>query len=432
MIGRWLVLFGVGGGVMLACSADDDGSGKPAGQGGAGGTAATGGTAAGGSGGGGTGGASGGSGGFTGGTGGASGGAGASDSGADSSVEAGSDASPDAAVEASADSSLDAPSDAGQDAGDAGDVTAPKVLSVTPSGGSSGVATKPSIVVTFSEPMLVSSLTAATSGSACSGSLQLSGDGFTTCVPLAGQPVASAGNTVFAITPAAALSSLGTYQLRVATAAQDASGLPLAAPHTQASAWTVRYHHTISIDGSNDFTADETFATSTAAYTAFAAWDDTFFYAGMKGPDVATPSSTKFWVLYLGSAAGTQTGVAYNTQQPGLPFPAKWHARWKADNTFTNALTFGSSWGAAGWNFAGDIIQSGDFVEMRIPWTDFAEAISTLKVTMYFLNEQGSFEFSYAAAPAAAFTDSVDPDPTKYFAFNRSASVTPKASPVLP
>ncbi len=174
------------------------------------------------------------------------------------------------------------------------------------------------------------------------------------------------------------------------------------------------------------------FATSTAAYTAFAAWDDTFFYAGLKDPDVATPSSTKFWVLYLGSAAGTQTGVAYNTQQPGLPFPAKWHARWKADNTFTNALAFGASWGAAGWNFAGDIIQSSDFVEMRIPWADFAEAITTLKVTMYFLNEQGSVEFSYAAAPAAAFTDSVDPDPAKYFAFNRSASVTPKASPVLP
>jgi hypothetical protein len=287
-------------------------------------------------------------------------------------------------------------------------------------------------VVTFSEAMQPASLTASTTGTSCSGSLQLSVDGFSTCVPLAGPPTPSAANTVFAVAPAISLQSLGKYQLRVTTAAKDASGNPLSVDHTQAAAWTVRYHHSIVIDGNNDFTADETLSTSTTGYTAYAAWDEAFFYTGLKGPDVASASATKFWVCYLGSAAGTSTGVSYNTQQPGLPFAAKWHVRWKSDNTFTDALVFSSAWGAAGWNFTGDILQKNDYIEMRVGWTDFAESITTLKFATYLLNEQGNSELSYAAAPAAAFSDSYDADVSKYFAFDRTASVTPKQSPILP
>ncbi|HMR77503.1 MAG TPA: Ig-like domain-containing protein, partial [Polyangiaceae bacterium] len=347
------------------------------------------------------------------------------DAGADATSDAGADAP---SLDAS-DAGADAPS---LDASDAGDVTPPVVVSITPADSASGVATLPSIVVTFSEAMQPASLTASTTGTSCSGSLQLSADGFSTCVPLAGAPTPSAANTVFAVAPAIGLQSLGKYQLRVTTAAKDASGNPLSADHTQPAAWTVRYHHSIVIDGNNDFTADETLSTSTTGYTAYAAWDDTFFYAGLKGPDVSSASATKFWVCYLGSTAGTTTGVSYNTQQPGLPFAAKWHVRWKSDNTFTDALVFGSAWGPASWSFAGDILQKNDYVEMRVGWTDFAETITTLKFATYMLNEQGSSEFSYAAAPAAAFTDSYDADVAKYFAFDPAASVTPKQSPILP
>jgi hypothetical protein len=280
--------------------------------------------------------------------------------------------------------------------------------------------------------MQPASLTTATSGGACSGSLQLSKDAFATCEPLSGPPTPSAGNTVFAIAPASGLDSLGKYQLRVTTAAKDASGSSLATNYTQSTPWTVRYHHSIVIDGNNDFTADETFSTSSAAYTAYAAWDDTFFYAGLNGPDVASASATKFWVLYLGSATGTNAGAVYNTQQPSLPFAAKWHVRWKSNNSFTDALVFGSAWGAAGWDFTGDVFQKNGFVEMRVGWADFAETITTLKVAMYMLNEQGGSEFSYAAAPATAFTDAYDADVAKYFAFDRTASLTPKLSPTLP
>lgn len=432
---RWSVVLGCGFAGLAACSADGSGGGSP-GQGGVGGGAATGGSAGSAATGGGGSAGSGGSAGTAGGGGsaGTAGSAGSAGS-AGTAGTAGSGGASDAGSDASGGS---AGTDAGADAAggsagvDAGDVTPPTVKSIAPAPGSSGVVKLPTISVTFDEAMNPASITAQTSGTACSGSLQVSGDDFATCVAMSAAPASSAGNTVFSVTPAAALASVGAYKVRVTTAAQDAAGNALSANSTTSAAFVVRYHHTITIDGTNDFDANETFATSTGSYTAYAAWDDVRLYLGMKGPDVAAASATKFLVAYVGGTPGTTSGVLYNTQQPTLPFSAKWHVRWKTDNTFTDALTWsGSAWNAAGFGFTGKIFQKNDFVEMAVALSDLGSPTS-LKVVLSMLNEQNLSEFSYAGAPASGYSDGYDANYVKAFDFDLTASVTPKASPLAP
>ncbi len=122
--------------------------------------------------------------------------------------------------------------------------------------------------------------------------------------------------------------------------ASDAGEAPEAAADAAEDGSTiVRYFHTIAIDGVNDFAANETFATTTTGHTGYLAWDDTYLYVGVDGPDVGSGFSSNWVVVYLGGPAGTTTGVTYNTQTPTLAFPAQYHVRWKTDNTFTDALT---------------------------------------------------------------------------------------------
>ncbi len=426
---RLCLLLAGAGALFAACSADGCGGSTP-GQGGVGGAGASGGS-------GGTGNLGG-----TAGTAGTAGGAGTSGSAgsagsagtAGSAGAAGSGGASDAGSDAAGGSGgADAGNDAagGAAGSDSGDTTPPSVVSTSPAGGSMGVVKAPSVSVTFDEPMLAASLTASTSGTTCSGSLQLSADNFATCVAMLGAPVPSAGNTVFSVTPAAALASLGSFKVRVTSAAKDAAGNGLASTYTTPSGFVVRYHHTITIDGNNDFDANETFTTSTTGYSGYAAWDEKDLFLGFKGPDVASGSATKFLVVYVSGSPGTTTGVTYNTQQPTLPFDAKWHVRWKANNTFTDALTWGTAWGAAGWTFTGKVFQTGDFIELRIPLADVGSPTS-VKVHISMLNEQGGVEGSYAAMPATSFADGYDPNYAKYLSFDLTASVAPKASPVLP
>ncbi|HQF26026.1 MAG TPA: hypothetical protein PL065_21345, partial [Polyangiaceae bacterium] len=97
------------------------------------------------------------------------------------------------------------------------------------------------------------------------------------------------------------------------------------------------YSHTITIDGTNDFAAEETFETTTSSFQGFIAWDANNLYVGLSGSDVGQASPTVFFVVYLGGSGGTTTGVTYQSQTPQLPFEAKWQVHWKANNSNTRA-----------------------------------------------------------------------------------------------
>lgn len=195
------------------------------------------------------------------------------------------------------------------------------------------------------------------------------------------------------------------------------------------------YAHTIAIDGVNDFTAAETFATSTPGYTFYVAWDATYVYFGASGNDVQTSAAaTKWWTVYLASSStgGSASGVTYRTQQPALPFPAQWHLRWKTTNDFTGALDWsGSAWADPSLSFTGNVFRGAgnDFVEMRVARAAIGNP-SLLRVTSAFLNEAQGGEATYAGAPSATFTDGYDRDYAKALAFTLAQS--PATAAVVP
>lgn len=194
------------------------------------------------------------------------------------------------------------------------------------------------------------------------------------------------------------------------------------------------YSHTIAIDGTNDFSAtDESFVTSSKGYTAYLAWDQTYLYVAVQGQDISSNDATRFVQLYLGTgSAGTTTGLSYNTQQPTLPFSADYHLRWKADNTFTGALSWdGSAWVDTLWDFTDDVVQSGDFLEFRIPRDDIG-APTELAVHISMINETNGNEFSFAAMPGNSFTDAYDPDFGNYYQFNLLGQTPPAGHTTLP
>lgn len=102
------------------------------------------------------------------------------------------------------------------------DGLAPKLESLYPANGATGVSAGSQVRLVFSEPVQPASLTLTTSGTACGGAVQLSKDNFTTCVPFSGLP-ATTDNQTFFLTPSA-LSETTTYKLRVSQAIQDLAG----------------------------------------------------------------------------------------------------------------------------------------------------------------------------------------------------------------
>ncbi|HNL55612.1 MAG TPA: Ig-like domain-containing protein, partial [Turneriella sp.] len=114
----------------------------------------------------------------------------------------------------------------------------PQVTATAPFDNTTGIALNSSIGVSFSHIMDTSTLTTTTT-SACVGSLQVSSDNFTTCVPMASAtPSFFASDTLAVIQPAASLSGTTTYKIRVTTAARNTSGYPLSAIYTTPTGFT--------------------------------------------------------------------------------------------------------------------------------------------------------------------------------------------------
>ncbi len=277
--------------------------------------------------------------------------------------------------------------------------------------------------------MTIATLTTNIADTTCSGALQVSADNFATCVLMTAAPVASNGAATFAVVPAGDLASATQYFVRITTDAQSAGLLPLAHAFTTASPFTARYFHTVQIDGALDFTNDEAFSTTSQAngYVAYFAWDDTYFYAGIEGADVAANDTHKWFVLYFSGSPGSTSGVAYNTQQPALPFAAEMHVQWRSTNDFTKGLTYSTAngWTDAGWNFSGDVFENGSYLELRVPLTNLGSPTS-LAVVASMVNETSGVEATYAGVPANTFaSDGYDRDFGKYFQFDLQGSKLP-------
>ena len=118
------------------------------------------------------------------------------------------------------------------------DTTSPTVTSTSPSNGTTSVSLSSSISVIFSEPMDSTSVTTNSSGTSCSGTIQLSSDSFSTCVQMSSSPSESNSYKTFSVSPSSSLSSSTTYKIRVTTGVKDFSGNYLSSQYETSSGFT--------------------------------------------------------------------------------------------------------------------------------------------------------------------------------------------------
>ena len=316
-----------------------------------------------------------------------------------------------------------------------GSPAAPTVVELAPDEGEVGVVLGQPVAITFDQAMEVATITSNVDDDSCTGTVQVSADDFATCVRMGGDPI-TADDTTFIVDPVQDYVSLGQYRVRVLSAVLSAAGVSMGSTFTSDEPFTVRYFHTIAIDGVNDFTAVEAFPTSSGGHTAYTAWDSNYVYFGMESPDVASGNADVWLVAYFGGTPGTSTGVEYNTQEPALPFDARYHVRWRASNDFTDVMEFdGMQWQVDGNTFElnpGDIYQSGEFLELRVSLFDLALP-AELHMHVGILRETAFTEASWAAHPADSYVDGYDPDYAQYWAFDVDLSaLAPVDSTPLP
>jgi len=113
------------------------------------------------------------------------------------------------------------------------DVTGPVVQSSSPADGEKDVIKENlEIAVTYDETVVPSTVTANNVNSTCSGTIQVSLDNFSTCVPFTGQPAASNLNKTYSLSLSQKLVGLTNYKIRVLNTAQDVHGNIATASYT--------------------------------------------------------------------------------------------------------------------------------------------------------------------------------------------------------
>jgi hypothetical protein len=194
-----------------------------------------------------------------------------------------------------------------------------------------------------------------------------------------------------------------------ADAAPRADAAPGADAASGADAATGPYRHTISVDGISSFTADETFATTTAGFSAQVTWDDSHLYLGYQGADVGADDPAKWLLVYLdadpGGPGGAETGERYNTQTPGLPpgFRADHYYRRQASGAVEDLQVFtGDTWQTSSAELTS--ARLGTVLEAAIPLAALG-APDRLGVVVLWLNETDFLESAYGGLYADSFTD---------------------------
>ena len=166
---------------------------------------------------------------------------------------------------------------------------------------------------------------------------------------------------------------------------------------------------TITIDGTNDFPGADTYATSSGGQTGYASADGMNLYLGYDAPAIGSASANQWYLAYLGTgSSGSTSGVAFNTQQPNLPFNGTHLVRWRADGIVADVLAWtGSSWGTSSVTIL--VGQAGSFLELGIALADLGSP-TEVELAAYLLNDQTFSEWSYGVMPNTAFVDGYDPD----------------------
>ncbi len=307
--------------------------------------------------------------------------------------------------------------------GGMGDVVPPTVMSTSPANLGTAIAADTPIVVTFSEAMNAATITTH-STSTCSGSIQVSADNFATCVPMAGVPTTT-DDTTFTLTPSAPLASAATYRIRVTTAVEDAAMNALATTFDTGTGFEVRYARTITIDGVNDFGAENLVSSSTMNASLYFSYDDTNLYFGVESPDIVVGGSGNKFVYFLFSTDTTlMTGNAEssdNKAQFGTGGDLLSH-HWKvridgADYTeyrIGNGTDWNTDWGAVGKSGA----RAAGYYEGSLALSELGSP-STVIVTSFTVDYDGDSGNGWLYNMILGATDGSAATPRDIFAFGQ-------------
>lgn len=110
-----------------------------------------------------------------------------------------------------------------------------KVVGVSPDEGTTSVSAGEQIRATFNQKVETGSISVQTSGSSCTGSIQISNDNFATCIPLV---VVTTDNPTLKIRARDGFEGFATYKLRITTALQGPKG-GLAQQYQQSTGFTI-------------------------------------------------------------------------------------------------------------------------------------------------------------------------------------------------
>ena len=194
------------------------------------------------------------------------------------------------------------------------------------------------------------------------------------------------------------------------------------------------WSYPLTVDGaSGEWITDVTFPTTSLPGCVAMTWDATDLYVGVSHPDVAGGGPLHWVVIYLGDESpGASVGVMINTQEPLLPFEAKYAVRWKADDSYNSLESWAGAWtteaywlGTEGSAMAEH--NGNSVVEFKVPRALFVGDVVTLHVNWVY--EGAGFESSYAASPVGSIADGVyDPDYGLGWAFDLSGAEAPIAA----
>ena len=195
------------------------------------------------------------------------------------------------------------------------DTTAPTLSSTSPADSDNLTSVSTSIQVTFSEEM--DNISTTTSGTTCSGSLQLSLNSFSSCVPMTSSPSTS-DNITFTIDPSDNLSFYTTYKIKVTTDASDLAGNNLGSDNTTSNGFTTKYFTTYlgtssgeegrGIDSDSDNFSYITGGTYGGLNSNTNSGEQDIFLVKMDNATIT------YWTVQLGSSSNdTGRGVAVDT-----------------------------------------------------------------------------------------------------------------------
>jgi len=119
-------------------------------------------------------------------------------------------------------------------------VLGPSVTTAVPASGATDVITSTSIAVSFNQPIDPATVTAQLADGPCTGSLQLSGTNFASCVGFAAQPTMNAAHTTATAVPAARLAPFANYKIRVLGTVANAAGVPIGVDVVQPIGFTTQ------------------------------------------------------------------------------------------------------------------------------------------------------------------------------------------------